>query len=482
MKIINPELVAKIKNSDIFNNLKHAKNYFFADVATRAISLISIPVFTALFTPEDYGIISIFLSYVAIFTILLSLNLHTAIGRYYYEKTKDFKEFLGTSIILVTFVFFTTFILFLLFHKQLSAIMQLPGVLSFYLILACLFGIIYTIYRQILVPRRKSKEDAKINVLKGWSNFIIALILVLILKEYKYLGVIWAGLITGFIFSIYFLIKMSKYSKISFNPKHVKYILTYSLPLMPYALSSVILTQFDRIMIGGITSTAAAGIYSLGYNIGMILLMVIGATLTAFVPDFMEFVKKKEYIRIDNLVKKTFSIVLVAAFCIILFSKELILILVAQKFHAAISIIAPVVIGYIFYQMFYIYGSYLTYLKKTIFSSVVVLTAGIINILLNAIFIPKYGYIAAAYTTLISYFVMFVLAWFFVKIMLKQRVTPLKIICWPLTIMFSFTFLFYLFEWLNFNFILLFVIKLILLMVFITIIFHKQIRTISKYY
>ncbi len=482
MKIINPKLLAKIKNSDIFNNLKHAKNYFASGIATKAISLISIPVFTALFTPEDYGILAIFMSYVAIFTILLSLNLHTAISRYYYEKTRDFKEFLGTSIILVTFVFAATFVLYLLLQEQISVFMQLPGLLPFYLIVACLFAIAYTMYRQILVPRKKSKEDLKINVLKGWSTFIIAVLFVFLLKEYRYLGVIWAGLITGFIFSVYFMVKMSKYSKLSFKNKHLKYILTYSLPLIPYALSSVILTQFDRIMIGGIIGTAEAGIYSLGYNIGMILLIVISATLTAFVPDFMEFAKKKQHARIDNLVKKTFSLVLLAALALILFSREIVLILVAEKFHSALLVIAPVVIGYVFYQLFYVYGVYLTYLKKTILSSIIVLTAGVINILLNAVLIPKYGYIAAAWTTLISYFVMFALAWFFVKIVLKQRTTPLKILCWPLAFMLGFTSLFYVFEWLNPGFVLMFAVKLILLAIFILIIFYKQILTITKYY
>lgn len=51
------------------------------------------------------------------------------------------------------------------------------------------------------------------------------------------------------------------------------------------------------------------------------------------------------------------------------------------------------------------------YKKKTIYTSIVSLSAGSLNIILNAMFIPKYGYIAGAYTTLISYFFMFVVAW-----------------------------------------------------------------------
>ena len=85
--IYSSNLINKIKNSDIYDTLKHAKNYFSADVATKAIGFISIPIFTRLFTQEDYGIVAVFSSYVGIMTVILSLNSYTAVSRYYYEKT-----------------------------------------------------------------------------------------------------------------------------------------------------------------------------------------------------------------------------------------------------------------------------------------------------------------------------------------------------------------------------------------------------------
>ena len=49
----NSNLIKKIKNSDIFETLRHAKNYFSADVANKALGIISIPIFTRLFTQTD---------------------------------------------------------------------------------------------------------------------------------------------------------------------------------------------------------------------------------------------------------------------------------------------------------------------------------------------------------------------------------------------------------------------------------------------
>jgi len=478
--LINTDLIKKIKNTDIFETLKHSKNYLSANIATKAISFISIPIFTRLFTQADYGIVAVFSSYVGVMTVILSLNSHTAVGRYYYEKTDDFGEFIGTTLIFVSLLFSLTVLIYILFYKQIAGLMQLPGLLPIYLLFACLFGIMGSIYYQILVPQKRSKESATISILRGYTGFGIAVLFVYLLKEDRYLGRVWATLLGGFIFSIYFTIKLRRYSKFSFKMKHIKYILTYSIPLIPYALSGVILAQFDRIMVNNIIDSASAGLYSLGYNVGMLLLLVIGATRTALIPDFFKFLDNKEYDRLDALFEKVFSIVIIVALGLVLFAREIVIVLADEKFHAGLSVVPLVVIGYVFYEMFFIYGMYPGYRKKTVFSPIIALTAGIVNIILNVIFIPKYGYIAAAYTTVVSYFIMFMLAWIAAKFVLKERITPLWMIWKPTLIMFSFMGFVYFLNTLNLNFVLFFVLKLAILTLFAIIVFWREIRVILK--
>lgn len=471
----NSNLINKIKNSDIYETLKHAKNYFSADVATKAIGFISIPIFTRLFTQEDYGIVSVFGTYVGILTVVLSINSYTAVSRYYYEKKKDFDEFIGTTLILVGLIFCITIPVCILLNNQIRSLIKLPGLLPIYLIFACIFGILYSIYQQILVPQRRSKEVAIISTLQGYIGFGVAVFFVYLLKENRYLGKIWATLLLGFVFSAYFIIKISNSSKFYFKVDHIKYIANYSIPLIPYSLSGIILAQFDRIMINNITNTASAGLYSLGYNVGMLLLLVIGSMQRAWGPSIFQFLDNKEYNRLDALIKKVFTIVATFALGLVLFAKEIVLILADEKFHEGLRVVPLVVIGYVFYEMFTIYGIYPGYTKKTIFHSVIALTAGISNIILNAIYIPKYGYIAAAYTTVISYFIMFLLSWIVAKFILKQRVTPLWIIWKPTLVMFGFIAFAYFLNTLGLNVILLFGLKLVLLVLFSVIVFYKEI-------
>jgi len=142
----------------------------------------------------------------------------------------------------------------------------------------------------------------------------------------------------------------------------------------------------------------------------MLLLLVIGAMQKAWGPSIFQFLNNKEYVRLDFLIKRAFLIVSIFALGLVLFAKEIVLILADEKFHEGLRVVPIVVIGYVFYEMFTIYGIYPGYTKKTVYHSIIALTAGISNIILNAIYIPKYGYIAAAYTTVVSYFIMFLLA------------------------------------------------------------------------
>ena len=475
-----PELIKEIKSTDIFETLKHSKNYFIAGIATGAVGFISIPVFTRLFTRADYGLVAVFSSYVGIITVVLSLNSYASIGRYYYEEKNDFGEFLGSTLSFLGIILLLTIPIYILFYKQIGSLTKLPGLLPVYLIFASLFAILASMYMQIMVPQKKSKQVAKINILKSYATFGIAVLLVYLLKENKYLGQIWAISLVGFIFSIYFTIVIARYSKLSFKIEHIKYILLYSVPLIPYHLSGIILVQFDRIMINTIIGAADAGLYSLAYNVGMLLALVISSTQAALMPDYFKFMNYKEYNRLDLLIKKVFSIITISALGLILFAKEIIIILADEKFHSALSIVPIVIIGYVFYGMFTVYGRYIGYEKKTIYSSIVAITAGISNIILNAIFIPKYGYISAAYTTVISYFIMFLMAWVVAKIILKQQITPLWVLWKPTLIMFIFIGLVVFLNRFNLNSFLFIIVKLLVLALFSSIIFCREIKIILK--
>jgi O-antigen/teichoic acid export membrane protein len=180
-------------------------------------------------------------------------------------------------------------------------------------------------------------------------------------------------------------------------------------------------------MINSILGAKSAAFYSIGYNIGMLLLLVIGAVFLSIGPDFYKYMDDKRYDKIDKLVERMFCFILLFAFVLILFGENVLYLLADPKFYPGAIVIPPVVSGYIFYAIYYYYGTYIFYHKRTLYFTVCTLIAGTINIILNLIFIPMYGYLAAAYTTLFSYLVLFLVLWLIEKYIFKFEMTPLKI-------------------------------------------------------
>jgi len=460
--------------------LSHFKNYLGANIATKAIGFISIPVLTRLLTPQDYGIINVFLSYVAIFTVLLTLNTHSAVGRYFYEERSDFNNFFGTTVILSVLFLVISFFFLLLFKKQLSVHLNLPTEILIYLFPVTIFGVVDSLFQQVYQPLRQSKKIAGVNIAKVYFGFGLTVALILFLVENRYLGFIWSSVIVGFLSTLYLLSQLRPFFTFAFQKSHIIYIGKFSIPLIPYALSGIILAQFDRIMINRYIDASSAGLYSFAYNVGMLLSIFIGSLNAAWVPTYYNYMNRGQYEALDREINYIVRLMLLVAISLIFFGKEIGMILASKNFHAALKVIPIVVMGYVFFGIFTVYGRNIGYAKKTIFNSAVLLTAGVANILLNAMFIPRYGYIACAYTTLASYFIMALLAWIVSKYLLKLYSTPLQIIAIPLISVIPFITGFYFIENLEITFFYKIIQKALLLSLTGLILFYKWIFILAS--
>lgn len=435
--------MSTLRKNSFYETLSHSKYYLISNVAIKALALVSMPVMTRLLTPSEYGVISVFNSYQGIFITLLTLNCYGALGRYYYEKHDDFKEFFGTSIIFIGSLLLTFFLLSIAFTNTISSFLKLPSNTIIFIIPLVAAYVLGSWFEQINVPQRQSRKITVRNVISAYSNFVLAVIIIVFLQQDKYLGQLYAGLAIGIIFAIYYYFELRPYFTFSLNTRSLKYALSFSLPLMPYALSGVILDQFDRIMINKYSGFSDAGLYSFAYNIGMLLTLVLSALHQAWAPDYFKHMDDKNYDQLNSDIKKILTIVILSAYFLILFGREIGMMLAHNAFHASLVIVPIIVIGNLFYSFFTFFAWNIQYAKKNIYLSIAVLSAGLINIGLNVIFIPKYGYIAAAYTTAVSYLCMALFGWFVSKAILKIYSAPLSLLLNPLAILAPFITMYY---------------------------------------
>lgn len=409
----------------------HFKNYLSAHVATNALALISVPILTRLLIPEDYGTYNVFMSYYAMCAVVLTLNCDSSVGRYFYERQDDFSTFLGTTITVNLMVLSLSSLLFFILRHTISTRLNLPEVLVLILPVLVILGLIDSLYSQIYQALRESKKLAITSVVRAYIGFVFGVGFVFLYTHNRYMGLIIAQIAVGIPISIYLIIQIKPYFTWGFEKKHVKYILTYSIPLIPYTLSGLILAQFDRIMINSYKGSSDAGLYSLAYNIGMLLSIFSGAIYAAWMPKYFELMNRKDYLEIDRTVDKMFRLIILAAGFLILFGQEIGMLLAARQYHSSLHIVPVIVLSYVFYSIFPIYAWSIGYAYKTYWSSAIVLLSGVINIALNAVYIPKYGYVAAAYTTLASYLLMAILTWICNRFILKLHAVPFAILSKP---------------------------------------------------
>ncbi|ADO76487.1 oligosaccharide flippase family protein [Halanaerobium praevalens] len=465
MKIYKKNILVFLKKIIGIENIefiKHAKNYMTATFFTKALGFISVPIFTRLLTPDEYGILAIFTSVISISTILLGLNFHGAVNRYYHEENKEFGEFISSNILFLLFFNIISLYLINLYKNEISSLIKIEVNIFIIAIIIAIFNIPIKIFLSYLQTSKQSDKYSLISVSKSVLILIISIVWVYLLSDQKYFGKIYGYLVVsgiGFIIAVIYFIKLGKPK---FKFKYVKYSLVFGIPLIPHSLSGFILSYFDRIAINQLTGSLDTGLYSFAYNIGMIMNVVVMAMNKAWLPIFYHNLKENNFKEIDELAVTYSKYIFMAAISLILFSREIVIILADERYYSALKIVPVIIISFVFVFLYTLFGNYSFYRKKTLLISTATLLAGLINIGLNYWLIPKFGYVAAAYTTLISYMILFIFHYINSKFIIKENVINLKNILIDFVILLFIIGLYlFLFNFIN-NFAILLIIKLII--------------------
>ena len=415
------------------NIIKHSRNYLIANIATKALAFITIPVYTRLLSTNEYGTISIFLSVSTILSSIMALSMDRSISRYYFDQKDidDFRQFNGTTFILSIFAFILTSLIIFKYSKNIGNIVNLESNIVILLIPFSLINIIALSFQQIYGPRKESKLIATTSLFQAYIGFSMSILFVAFLPIEKHFSVILGKILGGIIICFFYIKYIKPFFKLYFGIFYVRYIFTYSVPLIPYALSGVIIEQFGKIALGSTQSVSDAGYYSLALAIGSLVSIIIGVTHQAWNPYFMEYMNDKNYKQLDSDYIRIFKITIIVAFFIASFGYEIGLILAKREFTESLYLIPIFTIGYVFYQLSYTYLRNFGYSKKTYLLTITVLLSGISNLLFNYFLIPVLNELGATLAFVGSYIIMAALGYLINRFFLKTHATSLKELLTP---------------------------------------------------
>jgi O-antigen/teichoic acid export membrane protein len=397
----------------MFDELKKISSqtliYAVGILLSKAIGFFLIPLYTHYLTPEDYGILEL-LELTSFFAgFFIAMGIHNAILRYFahYQEARDKYEVISTAVLFVScsgFLITVILVMFSNFFSQLVFDTVKYSYLFSIVFVNLYFGILLELCRTSLRAEGKSVLFTILAVI--YTLIAVSLnILFIVVLGLGIKGILYSTFIVQVILLFYLAIYFYPKTKLHFAFSKLKLILKYGIPFIPTGIFLFILNWADRYFLKIYANLEIIGLYSLGYKIGMIVVMLGGFPFSLFWNAYMFDVYKKPD------AKKIYSDVLTYYFLLLSFialglsclSKELITILANPAFLKSYLIIPVISFAMVFMTLDNILRVGILTSNRTHYLPYVEGFAAAAHIGLNFLLIPPFGMLGAGISTLLSY-------------------------------------------------------------------------------
>ena len=381
--------------------------YTVSNFIFRSIAFLTTPIFARILSKAEYGEYNNINSWISLLVIIATCDLHTSIIRAKLDYEDDLERYSFSVLTLSSIITIILYFIFCIFAVNLE---NLLGFDSKYFGIIFLYLLFQEAYQVFITLERAHYRYKAFSLITGLSIVIVylfSLFLVLTLNnklDARIYGQYIPYVIIGLIMYV-LLIKKGK--KISF--KYYGYALSLSLPLVPHLLSIVALNSSDRIMITKLVGAQYTAIYSIAYIIMNIVTVLLDSMNKAWAPWLLDSLKVNNKADIRNTSTPYFVIFLGLLFGVLLFGPEIVWILGGNKYLDGIYVLPPLLVGCLYQFAYTMYVQLEFFEKKMKTVAVGTMIAALVNIGLNFIFIPIFGYVAAAYTTLVGYILLFII-------------------------------------------------------------------------
>lgn len=398
--------------------------YTIASVAIRAVAIITTPIYTSLLTTGDYGIANTFNSWIDVFNIITCLCVVYSIGRAKLDFGDKFDEYMSAlQGLSSSFAFFVLAVVFI-FREYVSAWIkyEVPLVIVLFVYL-CIYPSVEYMLQKCRYEYRY-KENIAISLITCIGTIVFSICLIFLFNDKRYFGKILGTILPTFLMGVFFYIRILRKGKKFYDKEYWKYALKFGIPMIPHAFALVILAQIDRIMIKDICGDSKVGLYTFGYSFATLLAIFTNAIGQAWLPWFNEQMFEGNRERIKSFQKKLVVLGIILTVGFITVAPEALIILSpnAKDYWVAKWVVPPVALGTLAQYFYTNYVNIELFHKKTPIIAASSIAAAIVNFGLNYLAIPRYGYISAAYTTLISYIFLMVFHYIATRFVIKEKV------------------------------------------------------------
>ena len=396
-----------------FNSSVNTVAFFniLGPVLLNGINFFTISIFTRLLGTDNYGLYTIYYTWVNTFTIIISLQVMGTIGVANVKLPEEKREQYYSSILSIVLIMFCIVSAGCMLGMPL--LVKYMGI-SRQMIILMLFHAVGMAFVNFATMRYTYEKKAHLtfSISMVVALFGIALSLILlksdIFTKHMYYGRSYGAalpyIILGFVILVVFMGK----GRTFYRKEYWAFCLPLCLPMVFHGLSQLALAQADKVMLKSMMNDSVTGIYSFTYTFANVTNIIYNAFNNTWVPFYYEDVKAGNLESIHKRSKNYIFIFTALSIGFVLLAPDVVKIFAGKDFWSGISMIPIFVIANYMIFLYSFPVNYEFYHQKSIHIAIGTTGAAVVNCILNFILIPRMGMSGAAYATVISYLALWI--------------------------------------------------------------------------
>lgn len=388
--------------------LKNTGIITIGKVCTQMISFFLLPLYTAIFSTTEYGIVDLFNTIIACVLPILTLQIEQALFRFLIDN-RDNDEGKTKLISSTIILFLVQTIVYSLLFALISPFIH--NEYKYFLLINVIANMLSSLMLQVARGLGHNKEYSIGSAIVASFTVILNVLFIVVMKL-RVEGMFLASFIANITAGIYILLanKTYRYVKLkAFKFKVLKSMLKYSILLIPNAISWWVINVSDRAIISSLMSVGANGIYAAANKFSGMYINAYNIFNIAWTESAAVNIDEKdrdEYF--TGVINTGFKVFACSALIIIAVTPFLFPLLINSKFGEAYNQIPLLMLSSVFNVGVGLVSVIYVAKKRSFDISKTSVLAAIINITVNLLLIKHLGLYAASISTVVAYLAMFI--------------------------------------------------------------------------
>lgn len=418
--------------------------YGLSSILGKFISWALVPIYSQVLMKGEFGIMTNIYSFTALIAVILTFGMETGFFRFVNKGEDDPTKVYSTSLIFVGAMSLAFSALCVIFlqpiseyigygnHPDYIAIMSVvvaidaftsipfaylryqkrPLRFAFIRLSGILTTVFFTIFFLLICPEIDKSHPSLIS----WFYN----------PDYKN-GYIFLANIIGSLLTLVLLIPQFTGFRYSVSKDLLNRMVKYSFPLLILGIAGILNQTVDKIIYPYLFDDKEAaleqlGIYGACSRLAIIMMMFTQAFRFAYEPFIFAKNKSADNSKAYTEAMKYFIIFSLVIFLGVMFYLDFIKYFIrSEQYYEGLGVVSIIMMGYIFFGIYFNLSFWYKMIDKTYFGAIFSITGTVITIGLNIIFVPKFGYIASAWATLVCNLIMMLMSYYFER---KYRPIP----------------------------------------------------------